>query len=766
MIRHIKLLRNIGTFNSDNSIESIDLKRVVLIYAENGRGKTTLAEILRSLATGAVDPIIGRRRLGSEHPPHIVFVCDGSPSNVMFQNDSWSRTLPDLKIFDDLFVDENVHSGLGVDPQHRQNLHELVLGDQGVKLSRTFQNLVSRNKEHNRELTAKGRAIPEQIRNGLSVDEFCALTQLPDIEDKIRTTKLALEASRNEQAVQTSALFEMLDLPAFDTQAIDQILSIDLPSLSKDAESLVHAHAARLGQGGEQWIAEGVRRGLQGTEENCPFCGQSVTGLALITHYRAYFSEGYARLKQDVTEMIDTIRGTHADGAQVEFERAVRIIGERRRIWAKFCDIPVIDIDTETIVKEWNAAREAVSECLEVKRAAPLEQQSLNKTAFNAINAYETHRKAIEDINKMLTSSNNEIRTVQNKAASTNPDEVAKELSLLNAIKTRHSPDIAQLCTDYIKEKEAKASTDADRKKERKALEQYRNSVFPKLQTGMNGYLARFNAGFRLDNFTPSNISGGSTCTYNVVINERSVAVAGGTASSDEPSFRNTLSAGDRNTLALALFFSSLDENPNLGNTIVVMDDPISSLDDHRSLTTIQAVRSLVGRTKQLVIMSHSKRFLCNIWDNSDQQNCVSLEIAQKGDESAMRVWNISEDAITEHDQRHIFLKEYAATQSGTITEVAKAIRPHLEGFLRVACPGNFPPGKLLGPFVEECRQKLNGPDEVLNKHKIQELQDIIEYGNRLHHVTDSALKTEHINATELLGFVKRTLTFCRPSNA
>ena len=413
----------------------------------------------------------------------------------------------------------------------------------------------------------------------------------------------------------------------------------------------------------------------------------------------------------------------------------------------------------------WNAAREAVAKCLEAKKSAPLERLTLSKSALKAISNYEIHRAEIEEINKTLTSSNIEIRNVKSRASFSNPDEVAQKLSLLKATKERHSPTTAKLCIEYLKEKKKKETSDTARMKARESLEKYRIGVFPRLQNGVNKYLARFNAGFRLSSFAPTNIRGGSACTYNIVINEKEVAVAGRKPSSNEPSFRNTLSSGDRNTLALALFFSSLDREPTLGNTIVVIDDPISSLDDHRSVNTMQEVRDLATRANQVIAMSHSKRFLCDIWRHADHKKCVSFEIAQKGDESTIREWDVSEDAITEHDQRHILLKEYAATQSGNIREVAKAIRLHLEGYLRVTCPGNFPPGKMLGPFIVECRQKLGNHDEVLDQHTTQELQELKDYGNQFLHVSNQSGTTVHINATELLDFVKRTLDFCGPRN-
>ncbi|WP_231486652.1 AAA family ATPase [Paracoccus pantotrophus] len=55
MIDRIQLLRNVGQF--DNVSPQQPFTPLTLIYGENGRGKTTVAEILRSLATN--DPVLG-----------------------------------------------------------------------------------------------------------------------------------------------------------------------------------------------------------------------------------------------------------------------------------------------------------------------------------------------------------------------------------------------------------------------------------------------------------------------------------------------------------------------------------------------------------------------------------------------------------------------------------------------------------------------------------------------------------------------------------
>ena len=597
------------------------------------------------------------------------------------------------------------------------------------------------------------------------MDDFCTLDRIPDIDNKLEATEQALRAARDQDAVRTMNQFDTINVPSFDIEGIRQILSTSLPDLDQTAAGQVLAHIEALGEGGESWIAEGVTARLDSSDEICPFCGQSVDGLELINHYRAYFSQSYEQLKSDVTNLLRQITGTHSEGSQVAFVRAVGTAIQSRQFWANYCDIPPIELDAEGISQDWNAAYEAVTLLLREKQAAPLERIEISEEVTDILSAFDAHLLAIDALNETLTLANDAIRVVKEQSETADPEEISAELTRLNATKARFSAEIAPLCDDYLAEKQAKSLTEAARDDARSTLENYRTNVFPTLQSGVNGYLQDFNAGFRIDSLVPTNIGGGSgsTCTYNVVINSENIAVRSANSPQGEPSFRNSLSAGDRNTLALALFFSSLDGNPNLANMTTVIDDPMSSLDEHRSLATIQAVRSLCERAGQVIVLSHNKGFLCDIWDGINRQDCRSLEIGQNGEESTIRSWDVSQDAVTEHDQRHKLLQEYATNQTGDRRVVAAAIRPHLERFLRVACAGNYPPGKLLGQFIRECRDKIGRSDEILDVRTTQELRDILDYGNTFHHDTNPAWQTTQINATELLGFVKRTLAFVGP---
>ena len=91
MLDRIQLLRNVGQFDNVSPPQQTALTPFSLIYGENGRGKTTIAAILRSLAID--DPVLvaERQRLGSQHPPHVVIGHAGGQS--VFQNGAWTPLL-------------------------------------------------------------------------------------------------------------------------------------------------------------------------------------------------------------------------------------------------------------------------------------------------------------------------------------------------------------------------------------------------------------------------------------------------------------------------------------------------------------------------------------------------------------------------------------------------------------------------------------------------------------------------------------------------
>jgi hypothetical protein len=161
-------------------------------------------------------------------------------------------------------------------------------------------------------------------------------------------------------------------------------------------------------------------------------------------------------------------------------------------------------------------------------------------------------------------------------------------------------------------------------------------------------------------------------------------------------------------------------------------------------------------------VLSHSKPFLCRIWEGADPATRVALHVVRDGTGSTIEAWNVEQDSVTEHDRRNVVLRDYLANGSANEREIARSLRPHVEAFFRVAYPEHFPPGTLLGPFRGLCDQRVNSSQQILSAADIQELRDILEYANRFHHDTNPAWESEAVNSGELTGFVTRVLAYVR----
>jgi wobble nucleotide-excising tRNase len=762
LLERFQLLSNIGQF--DNAVAAAalpGLTKLTLFYGENGRGKTTLAAILKSASTGDPAGVAERQRLGSANPPRIVLSVGGHART--FQNGGWNCATPEIIVFDDAFVAANVCSGIDLAADHRENLHELILGAEGVALNAELVRHVDRIEEHNRAIRQHEAAIPTATRGTLTVDQFCALPNEDDVDAAIAAAERALAAARDAHEIGARPAFVSTELPAIDAASISELLGRTLGDIEVEAMARVREHLQRLGKEGEEWIAKGMgfipASAEDGGAEPCPFCEQDLAASPLLLHYQAYFSEAYEALKTAVTESGKGFAQAHRGEVQAGFERAVREASEARTFWSSYVEVPAFELDTAAVIRSWNAARDLVLAALRAKFAAPLEPAKLGADALEAVEAYDRMRDAVSAATGELTASNDVIALVKEQAAGANVATAEADLARLQLIKVRHSEPAVTLCQTCMNERAAKAVTEGLRDAARVALNNYRENVFPAYQQATNDYLQRFGAGFRVDAVNSVNTRFGSSCTYSVIINQVPVPVT----AEDGASFRNTLSAGDRNTLALAFFFASLEQNVQLANAIVVIDDPMTSLDEHRSVATVQQIRVLLGRVRQVIILSHFKPYLCEVWNGAGVNDRSAFLVRRDGQGSSIAEWDVRQDCITEHDKNHALVAEFVRTGNPAIERaVATALRPMLEAYLRVAYPENFPPGKLIGPFINVCVQRLGAGDPILDQANINELRALKDYGNNFHHDTNPAWQTQAINGQELTGFAERVIRFTR----
>src|SRR6202035_5184951 len=124
----------------------------------------------------------------------------------------------------------------------------------------------------------------------------------------------------------------------------------------------------------------------------------------------------------------------------------------------------------------------------------------------------------------------------------------------LYAAKKRHEPGARTACQDYEVALAEKRAIDDQKVGVKEKLDNDTREVIGLYEQTINKLLDDFQAGFRLTGTTHGYPGGVAGATYQILINETAVDLGGPDTPVDTPSFKNTLSSGDKSTLALAIF--------------------------------------------------------------------------------------------------------------------------------------------------------------------------------------------------------------------
>lgn len=313
----------------------VTFRRFTLIFGENARGKTTLCAILRSLSMNTPAFIVGRTTLGSMGRPEVqLLMASGA---ITFRNGAWTTAFPDIAIFDGTYISENVFAGDVIDTEHRRNLYRVIIGAQGVTLTGRLNNLDHQLKAKNNEIRDNQAGLQRHVPTGMSVEAFIALSEDAQIDVKIAEKEQELQAARRTAQLQQRAALTAVTVPVFPA-AFAQLLAktfADVRRMRNDVLANM-SHAIKCRRGGKTWLAEGLRY-IAG--EECPFCGQGLTGINLIQDYRSFFSREYHALRDEVTGLSGQVESAVGDRVAAAIDQTVSQNNNSLEFWRQYCEI-------------------------------------------------------------------------------------------------------------------------------------------------------------------------------------------------------------------------------------------------------------------------------------------------------------------------------------------------------------------------------------------------------------------------------------------
>jgi len=217
-------------------------------------------------------------------------------------------------------------------------------------------------------------------------------------------------------------------------------------------------------------------------------------------------------------------------------------------------------------------------------------------------------------------------------------------------------------------------------------------------------------------------------------------------------------SDADRRALAFSIFIAKLRKKSEaeLKNTIVFLDDPITSFDDNRISQTFIEIKNLVTSCRQLIIAAHHSRFLLDTYEKLKPLPDLDLkfiEIKRSGFGSIFEEINHPKTRLDPHAQEIEKVERFINSESFVNeSDVRRSLRPilqrELEWRFRKQLKGV--PIKGLGDMVQKLVEK-----NLINNEIAKKLYNFNDVLREDHHTTNLNTPEDTRNlARDIIRFI------------
>lgn len=597
MITKIKRLRNFGIFQDFHPNDDLQLfKKYNLFYGWNGSGKSTLSRLFR---------ILEKR--------HIPDIYDDCYFEVELQNGTIVKPVnihelsEKIFVFNQEFIEENidwddtVESILLVSKEKIEERKEL---NKKIEEEEEIRNEIINVNNKYKELSTKQEMTLSKIAkdikqnfNFLSTTDTYYInynkTKLKKLIDnnfeEIKSKKYLLEDSILNELVK-AAKPEMKDIIQFSVRIINEEL---IKNLYKDIRELLNQKVTgniikKLQENPNlsKWVEEGLEIHKNRDGEFCEFCGNPLNEQRVI-ELEKHFNKSFKEIKSKISNLIMSIESQYID---------LKLLPSKELFYDEFHEkyntyrarYEILATKVNDYFNEW-------TEELRNKYDNPFVDIGPNIN-FNLEKLVELNKVSI-NINQLIEKHNDKTNDFTSKVK-----EVQKKLELHYATENLHDFDyfIIKNAVDENNEKLQKLISKDRAIKNRitelnsslldagRGAEEFNNKLFQFL--GHNELLLEY------DN---------SKKGYRIVrLNNGNKIQA------------KNLSEGEKTAIAFVYFITKLNEkNNNIAESIVVIDDPISSFDSNNLFNSYSYLRDECNDTKQLFVFTHNFAFFRLIRD-------------------------------------------------------------------------------------------------------------------------------------------------------
>ncbi|WQT44493.1 AAA family ATPase [Helicobacter pylori] len=624
MAINIKKIKSFKAFCGLDAIEMGEFKDYNVIFGNNGCGKTSLTRAFELLIPKNKH-IEKYRTISTAESPSIEFKCkDGSykiepNSNIgapsfkveIYNSDFLHNNAP----FNSEFGLKKLDDGIII-------LEGSVLGEETKEINQ-LKNCKEKVEKRKKEIKDENSAETLSAKQESAIKKYDKEIEKIRKEMTSKTIQITLdeikinnicEVSKNKFKVQEDALtnlekdFDELDeaMKKFDDlkemelpkdyqtikDKLESLFSFDIDKEAGQVSEEIKEHMSKVGR---EFIEKGIELQKKMPDNACPFCTQEITN-NIIQVYTSYFNKRIEQFNQDSLEVSGTLK-------KILEQWNIKEILQSFERFESF-----MKKDSSTNKESLKNALEQIKVLLEKlqkevgKKEGAKNEKEFQKTDKKLLENYEKFQKCVDETRNILK---------QKKEQKEKLEKLKTELKEARIKKAKHDSYDWQKSKEEAKRKLSVLNCRHERLKHLlekidKKLKGLYDQKRPDIET-INNYLKALNLPkYSLDK------------DYRIVLNSDAL---------ENSEAKIILSDGEKTTLAFAYFLARLKlfyKKKDLKNLVVVIDDPISSLDEQRIYNTtclVAKINQELAREKllkneekaQVFVLTHNHTFMARL---------------------------------------------------------------------------------------------------------------------------------------------------------
>jgi len=616
-INKIKNFANFSDYSWDNDLPTFAKKNIFFGY--NGSGKTTLSNVFYLFSEAPQsekDELINRLTndisnfeielqadSGKLKYSQRKFLQNVFTFNRFFVSKHiYDGSVTNLKLFDKKVVTKEQLKNPSIGKLEKEisdkNLDREKYEAEKKNFEKAFEELKAQKSKQfndivNDKRLPRGWNIPEEKPQGKIDDLKIELDQLiSDYELSKKQDDLKKDINMLE-----NILIQKLK---FDEDSYKETFKADIKEGSRkkteDKINSYNEYKLKKSQNVTDWFEDGFELLKQNNDKklsNCPLCNSEIDIKLIIDDYQSYFDEEYSNLSESLEEYENIVK---------ELEEKYSLNTETISTIDKLLNQYSNYVDKESN-KLLMPSKKELKESLEILSA----EISEKKKDYNFKEVNDGNLKKLKEIIDNYNSVVKNSKALSEKLCTELKSKSLSENQIIDSIKNVFT---------QIGNTEYNSSYDVNTyKKLSKDIEQL-NKEINKLNIELASQIARMkNESKYVNNYLKRlgihnfEIDIDSSKTQeNIFIRFIN--------SANKNKLMNCLSEGEKTSLAFAYFLSKLqyeiidNTNAKMDDCIIMIDDPVSSLDENRLFTTAYLTDTFFSEAKQLFVFSHNLVFL------------------------------------------------------------------------------------------------------------------------------------------------------------